>query len=352
MQNPNLAYGTFLDATCSLLGIERGNNQSTIVQGVLITGDAETPIKAGSRVETINGDIFDLMADVTFPVGGTARVSFQSEQYGSIPFPIGTLQIIDGVIGWGSAVCDSQTTVVPGATQLEDPQLKNRRNQQLAVQGTASAAAVYANLLNVPNVQSVQVVENNTGSAGVVNGVTFTKTRGLWVCVSGPASPAAVAAAMYAARNSGCPWDYGASGMGLPVQAPNGVPTQDPVTGATYNVLYTTPIMFDVYVTANVQQNPEQSPGQANIAMAVFQYASGQEQGEPGLVAGASVNAFEMSGAIIRAYPGLYVKNCMVACVPAGNPAPTYPGDYVYEFVMSRFQQGQLQIGNIDVNLL
>lgn len=352
MQNPNLAYGTFLDAICSLLGITRGTNQSTVAQGVVIAGNPTTPWAAGSRVQTVNGDIFELVTEVEIPVGGTIAATFQSQAYGTIPFPLGTLDIIDGQIGIGSVTCTTSTTVTPGSSQLTDPQLKNQRNQQLAVQGTASAAAVYANLLNVPNVTSVQVVENNTGEAGVVAGVTFTKGSALWVCVAGTPSPAAVAAAMYAAHNSGCPWDFGAAGMGNPVQSPNGVLTQDPVTGVSYYVLYTTPIMYDVYVNITCQQTPAQSPGAPNIASAIQSYASGQEQGEVGLVAGADVNAFEMGGSVVRQYPGIYVKSCQVACVLAGSPAPSFPSAYVYEFVMSRFEQGNLQIGNITVTTL
>jgi hypothetical protein len=350
MQNPNLAYGTFLDAICSLLGITRGTNQSTIAQGVQVSGNPTTPWVAGSRVQTVNGDIFTLLNTIEIPVGGTIAATFQSEAYGAIP--LGNLDILDGQIGIGAVTCTTGTTVTPGSSQLTDPQLKNQRNQQLAVQGTASAAAVYANLLNVPNVTSVQVVENNTGTITTVAGVTFTKPSALWVCVAGTGSPAAIAAAMYASHNSGCPWDFGAAGMGVPVQSPNGVLVQDPVTGVSYYVLYTTPIMYDVYVNITCQQTPAQSPGAENIASAIFTYASGQEQGEVGLVVGANVNAFEMGGSVVRQYPGIYVKSCQVACVPAGSAAPSFPSAYVYEFVMNRFQQGNLQIGNITVTTL
>lgn len=351
MQNPNLAYGTFLDAICSLLGIGRGTNKSTVAQGVTVAGNPTVSWAMGSRVQTENGDIFSLVSAIEIPNSGSVAATFQSEAYGAIPFPIGTLTIIDGQIGIGSVTCTVNTTVTPGASQLTDPQLKNQRNQQLAVQGTASAAAVYANLLNVPNVTSVQVVENNTGTITTVAGVVFTKPSALWVCVAGTGSPSAIAAAMYAAHNSGCPWDFGAAGMGNPVQSPNGVLVQDPVTGVSYYVLYTTPIMYDAYVNITVQQTPAQSPGQENIAQSIITYSSGQEQGEVGLVVGANVNAFEMGGAVVRTYPGIYVKSCQVACVPAGNPAPTFPGDYVYEFAIDRFEQASLQIGNVTVNL-
>jgi hypothetical protein len=353
MQNPNLAYGVFLDAICALLGITRGTNLSTVAQGVQITGNSTVTWAAGSRVQTPNGDIFTLVNQIEIPVGGTlTNAVFQSQAYGAIPFPLGAMEILDGQIGIGGVSAISTTTVALGATQLTDPQLKNARNQQLAIQGTASAQAVYANLLKVPNVTSCQVVENNTGqTANPINGITFTLGSALWVCVAGTATPSAIAAAAYAAHNSGCPWDFGAAGMGNPVNSPNGTPTQDPITGCTYEVKSTTPIMFDVYVNATITQSPAQSPGEPALAAGMISYASGQEEGEAGLVVGANVNAFEMGGSLIRQFPGIYVKNCMVACVPAGNAAPTYPGDYVYEFVMSRFQQGNLQLGNINLTV-
>lgn len=355
MMNPNLAYATFLDAVCSFLGIERGTNQSTVAQGVQLNGNGSTTIIAGSRIQTPNGDIFALVDDVTIPVGGSTVGVFQSQAYGAIPFPTGTMTIVDGTIGWGSAVANGSTTVVSGSTQNTDPQLKNKRNKQLAVQGTGSAAAVRANLLNVANVTSVQVVENNTGQhALAVNGVTFTKDSALWVCVAGNPTPAAVAAAMYAAHNSGCPWDFGATGMGTPVNAPTGVTTTDPNTGLPYNVLWTTPIMFDAYVNITVKQSDAQSPGSEAIQKAILNYAQGLEDGEAGFVVGVdgSVSAFEVSGSVCRQFPGLYVKSCQIAVVAAGSPAPTFPSGYSYEWVAGQFQQADLQIGNITVVLV
>jgi hypothetical protein len=352
MQNPNLAYGVYLDATCALLGIGRGTNKSTVASGVQITGDVDTVIPAGSRISTPNNDIFSLVTAVTIPVGGVTTGTFQSQEYGAFAFPTGTMTILDGTIGWGSADAVVGTTVISGSTQNTDPQLKNKRNAQLAIQGTASTAAIMANLLEVPNVTSAMVVENNTGSPGVVNGITFTKATGMWVCVAGTPDQSAVAAALYAAHNGGCPWDYGAAGMGVPVNSPNGVTTPDPSTGLPQVVLYNTPVLYDTYVHLIVQQSASQSPGSAAIQGAVMTYAQGLESNEPGFVMGADVSAFEVSGSIARQYPGLYVKSCMVACVPAGSPAPSYPSGYTYEFVIAPYQQAQLAIGNINVSLV
>lgn len=353
MQNPNLAYGTFLDAICALLGIERGENVSTHATGVTLNGDLDTVINAGSRVRTSNNDIFVLIDPVTIQASGSTTGTFNSEEFGDIPLPVGPLTIVDGTIGWGSAIVGGTTTVKPGTTQATDAQLRNKRNEQLSIQGTSSTAAILANVLEVANVTSAQVVENNTGAAGTINGVAFTKGNAVWVCVAGN-NPIKtdVADALYAAHNSGTAWDYGGSGMGVPVDDPNGTIVIDPSTGLIYNVKWTTPILFDTYIHMDVHQTPEASPGAVPIQNVILDYCQGLVGGEQGLVVGADLSAFEVSGAVARAYPGLYIKNCKVAAVPAGAAAPVYPGDYSYEWIANPFQQGVQQIGNIVVDFV
>jgi hypothetical protein len=350
--NPNLSYGVFLDAICAFLGTQRGVNASTIGNGVKIDGDGINTITvpAGSRVETINGDIFDVQVDTTIPNGGTAQVTLVSEAFGNIPLPVGNLTIIDGTIGWGDAIVTAATVVTPGTIALTDPQLKIARNRQLAAQGVGSSAAILAAASQVPNVTSVLPIENNTGqTAAAVNGVTFTLPNAMWVCVAGSGAPASIAAALYAAHGGGCPWDYGAAGEGVQVQAPNGVKVLDPATGLPYFVKYVTPNLFDVYVQISVHQNNSVVSPAPSIQNAMVAYATGQEDGEPGLVAGASVSAFEFAGAIARQLPGIYIKSCAVACVPAGSPAPTV---FSPEVIFQPWQQGQLASGNIAVSLV
>lgn len=350
--NPDLSYGTFLDAICNLLGITRGSNQSTVGQGALLTGNANTSIAAGSRVQTANGDIFSLVSAVTIPIGGSIRANIQSQAFGNIPLPVGTLTILDGTIGWATAAVDGTTTVVPGTIALSDPQLKIKRNQQLAMQGVGSSGAIAAAITQVSNVTSAMVVENNTGAAGSVNGITFTLGNAIWVCVAGNPDQSEVAAALYAAHQGGCPWDFGGAGMGNPVNSPTGVTTNDPVTGLPYIVKWTKPIMFDVYVNITVHQNQSVSSPVQAVQNAIMNYVNGLEQGEPGLVIGADVSAFEMAGAVARQLPGMYVKNCAIAAVLAGSAAPSYPSGYSLEVVLNPYQQGQLAIGNITVTLV
>lgn len=350
--NPNLSYGVFLDAICALMGIERGVNQSTVGSDVIVSGDPSTNIQAGSRVQTSNGDIFVLVNSITIPPSRNIGAVFQSQEYGQIPLPLESLTIIDGTIGWGSATVTPDTVVTPGTDAYTDPQLKNARQQQLAKQGTGSTAAIAAALLNVPNVTSAQIVENNTGVVGTVNGITFTKPNAIWVCVAGTPSSALVAQALYDAHGGGVPWDYGAAGMGVQVNPPDGVTAYDPTTHLPYNVLYTTPILYDTYVHIEVHQPPDASPGENAIANAIMKYANGQEAGEKGFIVSAKVSAFEIAGSVCRQYPGVYVKSCQVACVLKGAAAPVYPAGYVYEFLTPMYGQAQLAIGNIAVSIV
>jgi uncharacterized phage protein gp47/JayE len=348
--NPNLSYGVYLDAVCAFLGITRGKNTYTEATGILLSGGASpTTIAAGSNVSTPNGDLFQVLYPVTIPANGTAIATIESIAIGPVPLPIGPLTIVDGTIGWGAASVTDTTVITPGTIALTDAQLKTARNQRLYAQGIGSSGAIQAAALAVPGVTSCQVVENNTGVTGTVNGVTFTLPSALWVCVSGTPNQFALAQALYNAHNGGCPWDYGTMGMGTPVASPNGVLATDIYTGFQYAVKYTTPVMYDVYVNITVVQQTSVATPAESIQNALVTYATGMLTGEPGLVVGANVSAFELAGAIIQQLPGMYVKACMIACVPAGSAAPSYPSDYVYEFTMGTFEQGQLSAGNVTV---
>jgi Baseplate J-like protein len=347
--NPNLSYGTFLDAICALTGMTRGQDTYTSASGVSITGTPSTTIPAGARVQTTNADIFVISTAIVIGTDGTTTATIESAEVGPFPVPIGNLTIIDGVIGWGAAVVVSGSIVTPGTLALTDPQLKNARIQRLASLGVGSSAAVVAAVAGVPGVTSVQVVENNTGAAGAVNGVTFTLPNALWVCVAGYATPTQVAQALYNAHSGGCPWDYGGAGMGTPVQGPNGVAAIDPSTGLTYNVKYTTPILLDCYVNITVHQGASASSPVQAVQNAIFSYASGNEEGEAGLVVGADVSAYEMAGAVARQLPGMYIKACSIAVVAHGAASPAYPGGYSQEVIINNFQQAVLVIGNITV---
>lgn len=346
--NPNLSYGTFLDSICALMGISRGKNSSTVARNVKFVGSSQTSIPSGSRVQTAAGDIFTTINAILIPVSGVASGDIRSVEFGDIPIASPDLIILDGTIGWGGASIVPATVIVVGTLSLRDPQLKTARIQRLANQGVGSSAAIQAAIMKVDNVTSCQVIENNTGAAGVVNGVTFTLPNAMWVCVAGAPDDGAVSAALYEAHHGGCPWDYGTN-SGQPVSGPGGVPTVDPATGVTYASKWTTPKLYDCYVHIVVNQGSSVTSPAPAIQRAVMNYAEGLEDGEAGLVAGASVSAFEIAGAVSRQLPGLYVKDAKVAVVASGQPAPVYPAGYSTEAALKPFEQAILLINNITV---
>lgn len=349
--NPQLSFGTYLDAVCAFNGIPRGANLSTTARNVRVYGNVGAEVPAGYRVRTPAGDYFTIITTTVIPVQGTTMLSIKSEAFGDIALPIGTLTIVDGSPGWGSIEVTAQTIRTPGTIKFTDAQMKNSRNSRLALQGMGNSAAIVARVLGVPNVTSVSVVENNTGATGVINGVTFSRPNAFWVCVAGNPDMQAVADALYDAHSGGCPWDFGGAGNGIPVGTASGMPARDPVTGVSYFVRFTTPILYDTYINVIVKQGASASSPEEAVRKVLIDYSQGLLEGEAGYVVGASVSAFEAAGAIGVVLPGLYVRSVLVACVPAGSPAPAYPADYSTEFELTPFQQAQLAIGNIRVEI-
>lgn len=349
MINPNISVGTWLDAVCAFLGVVRVRNVPTLGYNVQFSGEQGTVILAGAQVRSPAGDLFYTLADMTIGASNTVLGDIASIEYGPIALPVGSLDLVDNVPGWTNTNVLSTTNVVLGTKQSSDGQLKARRNQQLYKQGMGVSQAILANVLDVPGVTSAQVVENNNGTTGTFEGITFTIPNGIWVCVAGTASSAAVAKALYASHQGGCPWTYGGTGQGVQVGGPNGIQVTDEYSQKKYFVKYTTPVLYDVYVNL-VGTRGVSAASDTAIQNIIVDYANGNTDGEAGLVVGASVSAFEIGGAVAKAFPGMYVKSCTVAVVARGA-APPLPGAYVVEFPLSPWMQGMIAFGNISVQL-
>lgn len=348
MLNPNLAYGVFLDSVCSLLlPNARGKDLKTVGSGVEVDGDEGTEIQAGFRVKNSSDDVFVVLEKVTIGNSKKATINIASQASGPIPLDQGALDIVDSVIGWGSATVTAATAVTLGTNKLTDAQLKTFRSQTLFAQGLSATGAIKAHLLQTENVKSCRIEENLTGAAGKVNGITFTGP-GIWVCVDGAATTADIASSIHAARQGACPYDFGTSN-GTPVDSPNGTPVVDPYSGSVYNVKFTRAVEKDVYVRLTAKKG-QSSASQTAIATSIKQYADGLVDGEEGFVTGASVSAYEIAGAVCRQYPGLYVAKSLVAVVAKGAPTPG-DSDYKDEYVLNPWEVGKLAQGNITVSL-
>lgn len=347
--NPNLSTGTFLDAICALLGIERGVDFSTTGNGVEFVGNSGVTIPQGSRVQTNTGEMFTVAANVTIGVSGKTLGMISSVNVGPISLDVQQLTIVDGVVGWGACNVTATTTVKLGALGLTDPQLKNARNLRLFQQGRSSIGAIRAALLAMDNVNSCMVIDNNTGAAGLVNGINFTLPNATWICVDGTADKNAIAKTIWESCQAAIPFDFGGSGNGVPVDSPNGTLVTDEASGLGYRVKFTAPILYDAYINITVSQGTSAADMQVAVANAIMNWAEGNVTGESGLTVGASLSSWEVSAAVNRDLPGVYVKFCEVARVPKGAAAPT---SFSPEVVSKPYDLDVLTVGKIKVTVV
>lgn len=340
--NPNLSSGTFLSAICALLGVDPGHDSYSTVLNCPVTGDPQTVIPAGMRVTTESGDVFTIAQAVTIGADRNGLANITASTTGPIAISVGTLTIKDAVVGWGSIEVGTSSTITIGTTELTDAQLKTKRLQRLYAQGVGCVGAIQAHAMGVDNVASVKVMENLTGATGVVNGITFTTTSGMWICAAGAYDDLDFANAIYAAHQGGQPWEPGNGSEGTQVSQL----TFDPYSKIQVTVKWLRAILKDVHVQITVSMN-NSSASSSDINQVMVDYASGLENNQAGLQIGSPINAFEFSGAVLRNLVGVYVKSCFVQVVDAG--ADPVPGNYVQEVIISPWVYATLAIGNVHV---
>ncbi len=171
--NPNQAGGTFLDAICAFLGLQRAPATYTLVTGVTLGGVQGTVIPSGTLAYTSAQDQFALQTEVTIPVGGTITGDFAAVQSGAVPCAIGALSHIEpstAVLGWESVT--NPNAGVLGQDQQSDAELKQVRLNTLASQGVSSALAIQSGVSAVINETSMAFRENyNNVPMGMIIGI-------------------------------------------------------------------------------------------------------------------------------------------------------------------------------------
>lgn len=294
--NPNLAGGVFLDALLALTGAERKGAVSTRVSCVL-TGVAGTIVPAGSQArDVVNNAIFASESTVTLTGSpATATVFFSAVIPGPLTVDIATLtQIVTAVLGWETI--SNPAAGVSGSTTQSDSSARSQRKVTLASQGSALPEAIIAALYNVPQVKSLSFRENYTDSNMVIGPVTLVP-HSIYACVDG-GTEQAVAAAILSKKSGGCNY--------------NGTITEnvtDEASGQIYPVKFDRPALIPILVRATVSADVSIEDPQSAVIDAILKYATGQVNGEPGLIVGAAVSCFELAGAVTCLYPGIYVKN-------------------------------------------
>lgn len=334
--NPNIAGGVFLDAIMALLGIKRTSAQFSSATCSL-TGVAGTVIPAASQArDSVYGNLWQSIADVTLAIDGTGSAIFQAVNSGSISANASTItQIVSTVIGWETITNPSSANL--GASTQSDQQARLYRNATLALQGMGLAEAVISRLRATTGVNSLIFRENISDSTQVIDGITMVP-HSLYVCVDG-GSDDDVANALTAVKDGGCNYNNGASLINVDV------PVTNPFSGQVIDVLFDRPDEIQILVKVTASAASSVQDPVAAIKQAILDYAKGLIEGEVGLVVGMNVSCFELAGAITSESPAIYVQNLQTSLVS--------PLDYSNaEITIEKWQKAIIQDSSITVVLL
>jgi uncharacterized phage protein gp47/JayE len=164
MLNPGAAEDQFLRNLCALTGTHAQTaTYSTVTASLVLT--AGTTVHAGATASVINqpSNVWVLTADVTNSSGGTATLSatFRSQTPGVFVANAGTLTVI-GTPSTGWLSVTNPGASVNGLAADTNTTLRNKREAELAGQGSGNLASIVAGVLEVPGVISAYGFENTT----------------------------------------------------------------------------------------------------------------------------------------------------------------------------------------------
>ena len=304
--NPNVAGGVFLDAIGALTGSFRSPATPSTVT-VTLTGVSGTTIPAGSQVsDSVYQNVFQTVASVTI-VDGSATVIMTSVLNGMIVAGANTLtQILTAVLGWET--CNNPAAAVLGTTTESDEEFRNDLRVTLAAQGASTAQAIISAVNQVENVKSSKFLENIAPTTQTIEGVVMIG-HSIYMCVDG-GLPLSVAEAMQSKKSAGAAYNNGASGAYGGTNVSQDVIV--PYSGQTITVLFDTPDIIQIGVAISVVVTQSVQDPTTAVQDAILNYANGLLSNQAGLVVGANVSPWELSGAVTSQYPGIYVQSLQI----------------------------------------
>lgn len=166
---PNSAEGDALENICSITGIIRLDKTKSTVT-VVATGTPATSIPIGSVISVqTTGDRFVTLATAVIGGGGTVSIDCESEEFGPIAAPAGTLTVIVTPVGGWDSVTNALDAVL-GRNIETDVELRARRVQALFNPGGGTLESILAAVSGVSGVTSAFAFENvslSTNSDGL-----------------------------------------------------------------------------------------------------------------------------------------------------------------------------------------
>jgi len=278
-------------------GSRRGATRS-VINGVIATGVPGTIIPAGSIASVASSqDQFRTTEMAVIGQSGSITMQMESAETGPIPAPIGSLsEVASSVLGWETVT--NPSAAILGRSRESDVASRTRRRNTLALQGVAIPEAIISRVYNVDGVRSLSFRENYTSAPIMIDNIALAP-HSIYVCVDG-GSDADVGRALLASKTIGA----GFNGSVL-------VKVLEPISGQEYEVHFDRPIprVFRARVTVK----PSTLDVQAIVPDAISRYTSGEMSGEPGLVVGANLSPFELSGAVNQVEPRIFISRVEIS---------------------------------------
>jgi len=341
--NPDQSGGVFLASLFSLMGGTPYTATPTVFDGrVYGTNGSTSP--SGMSIYDSAGNVFNQQtAAVLNQVDTTVT---PNTYYGVATFQAavaGATAVLAGATWFISSTAPSNITKVvnplagtTGQAIESDVAARRRRKSTLAAQSSNTVRAIKAGVSALSGYRSMVIRENDDSSVAVIDGISM-PANSVYVCVQG-ALDVDIADAMLTAKGTGAAWTVG--------QVPRGTPVTtsliEPSSGQPYTILHARPLI--VSCTCVVTYDASQSVGnyepQYAVQDAINKYQNGLINGDPGLVIGRNLSAYELSGAVSSVYPGLYIADVTVTgkTVVAGQEIP-----------VEMWEQAELPVGSIVV---
>lgn len=305
--NPNRATGVHLRDIGQLMGINDTPIVRSVCLGCIVTGNPGSLFPVGSRAVNGDGAAFLSINDIILDGTGKGTVNFQSEFPGAIEAPANTLQPAQPIPGWSEV--RNPTDAIVGSDSMSDYQFRVYRQNALARQSNNAARSIHSKVSEVFGVRSVLVRENDDSTAQTIDGVAM-EPNSVWICVNDDGGLSTdIAAAILTAKPPGCKLTLSTNASGTPET----IPVIDEITGQLYTMRFVRSIPLNVYVRLYVRNNGNMSNLNAAVVDAVLDYAAGNIDNEQGLVVGADVSPFTISGSVVSEIPGTFVRLCEVS---------------------------------------
>ena len=329
--NPNLAGGPFLDAIWALTFGGRSTGRRSTVSAT-VAGVSGTILSAGSRARTTAGAEFRVVNAITIPAGGSIAGNFESVEIGAIEAGVNTLTVIvDPVLGWETVTNGAPAAL--GQSVESDQQARLRRNNELALIGRSVPAAVISNVSAVSGVRSLAFLENITNATANIGGISLV-AHSIWTVVDGGADNA-IAMALLRSKTAGAAWNGATS-----------VPVIEPSSGQSYTVRFQRPTTVNILVRITINRLDTVENPVATIRNIITSYANGEQAGETGFIINQDVSPYEISGAVNRVIPQLFVSNCEVA---VKQQTPTFSQDTL---AIAVNQKAAIEFSDADITVV